>query len=52
MSGMKTAEKTILVRLAGTSRKLPDNWRRVAGMLRGRRKLLEKHVNAVRGEWK
>jgi len=48
---MKTAEQTGHIRLAKLTRKLPENWKKVAGILRGRKKLLEKHVNAVRREW-
>lgn len=48
---MLTAEQKKNI-LTPKKKQLPKNWRRVVGMLRGRRKDLEKHVHAVRHEWR
>jgi len=47
---MKTVEKTEHI-LAPKKRSLPKNWRKMIGLLRGRRTALEKHVETVRNEW-
>lgn len=50
---MKTIVRVLnTVRLVDAKRQLPENWKKVAGILRGRKKLLETHVKTVRGEWK
>ena len=51
MASIQTVVKSVTPITLISRRQLPKSWMKAAGLLRHKKKLLERHVQSIRREW-